>query len=138
MIDRKEILGVLEGYNLDDLRIGMVASHSALDTADGAVEENFRTLAVCQEGREKPYVKYFRANRVNDKIVSGMIDEVMLLKKFSHILKQENQDALGDQKCPLRAQQVLHLLLWHRCSRGSVHAAAPGVQKPAAVRGEGR
>jgi 5-formaminoimidazole-4-carboxamide-1-(beta)-D-ribofuranosyl 5'-monophosphate synthetase len=95
LIDRKEILGVLEGYNLDDLRIGMVASHSALDTADGAVEENFRTLAVCQEGREKPYVKYFRANRVNDKIVSGMIDEVMLLKKFSHILKQENQDALA-------------------------------------------
>ena len=100
MIDRKEILGVLEGYNMDDLRVGMIASHSALDTADGAIEENFRTLAVCQEGREKPYAKYFRARRVNDKIISGMIDEVMLLKRFSHILKQENQDAL-------RAKNVL-------------------------------
>jgi len=55
LIDRSKVLEVLEGYDLDDLRIGMIASHSALDTADGAVEENFRTLAVCQEGREKPY-----------------------------------------------------------------------------------
>ena len=95
MIDRSKVLEVLKGYDLDDLRIGMIASHSALDTADGAVEENFRTLAVCQEGREKPYVKYFRANRdKSGKIVNGMIDEVMMLKKFPQILEQENQDFL--------------------------------------------
>ncbi|MGV8175726.1 MAG: formate--phosphoribosylaminoimidazolecarboxamide ligase family protein [Methanothrix sp.] len=95
MIDRSKILEVLRGYDLDDLRIGMIASHSALDTADGAVEENFRTLAVCQEGREKPYVKYFRASRDRSgKIVGGMIDEVMMLDKFSRIIDQENQEAL--------------------------------------------
>jgi 5-formaminoimidazole-4-carboxamide-1-(beta)-D-ribofuranosyl 5'-monophosphate synthetase len=95
LIDRSKILEVLRGYDLDDLRIGMIASHSALDTADGAVEENFRTLAVCQEGREKPYVKYFRASRDRSgKIVGGMIDEVMMLDKFSRIIDQENQEAL--------------------------------------------
>jgi len=95
LIDRSKVLEVLRGYDLDNLRIGMIASHSALDTADGAVEENFRTLAVCQEGREKPYVKYFRANRdKSGRIVNGMIDEVMMLKKFSQILEQENQDIL--------------------------------------------
>jgi len=95
LIDRSKILEVLRGYDLDDLRIGMIASHSALDTADGAVEENFRTLAVCQEGREKPYVKYFRASRDRSgKIVGGMIDEVMMLDKFSLIIDQENQEAL--------------------------------------------
>lgn len=98
MIDRSKVLEVLRGYDLDDLRIGMIASHSALDTADGAVEENFRTLAVCQEGREKPYVKYFRANRdESGRIVNGMIDEVMMLKKFSQILEQENQDLLKEK-----------------------------------------
>ena len=98
MIDRSKVLEVLEGYDLEDLRIGMIASHSALDTADGAVEENFRTLAVCQEGREKPYVKYFRANRdKSGKIMNGMIDEVMMLKKFSQILEQENQDILKEK-----------------------------------------
>jgi 5-formaminoimidazole-4-carboxamide-1-(beta)-D-ribofuranosyl 5'-monophosphate synthetase len=98
LIDRSKVLEVLEGYDLEDLRIGMIASHSALDTADGAVEENFRTLAVCQEGREKPYVKYFRANRdKSGKIMNGMIDEVMMLKKFSQILEQENQDFLKEK-----------------------------------------
>lgn len=95
MIDRSKVLEVLKGYDLDDLRIGMIASHSALDTADGAVEEDFKTLAVCQEGREKPYVKYFRAGRdKKGKIVTGMIDEVMMLKKFPQILEPENQDFL--------------------------------------------
>ncbi|NPV63435.1 MAG: formate--phosphoribosylaminoimidazolecarboxamide ligase family protein [Methanotrichaceae archaeon] len=94
MIDRGRIEEVLRGYDLDDLRIGMIASHSALDTADGAVEEDFRTLAVCQEGREKPYVKYFRASRVRGKVVTGMIDEVLMLKRFSEIMEQENQDHL--------------------------------------------
>ena len=98
MIDRSKVLEVLEGYDLEDLRIGMIASHSALDTADGAVEENFRTLAVCQEGREKPYVKYFRADRdKKGKIVTGMIDEVMMLKKFPEILEQENQEILREK-----------------------------------------
>ncbi|MFA6371892.1 MAG: formate--phosphoribosylaminoimidazolecarboxamide ligase family protein [Methanothrix sp.] len=98
MIDRSKVLEVLRGYDLDDLRIGMIASHSALDTADGAVEENLRTLAVCQEGREKPYVKYFRSNRdKSGRIVNGMIDEVMMLKKFSQILEQENQDILKEK-----------------------------------------
>ncbi len=98
MIDRSKVLEVLEGYDLEDLRIGMIASHSALDTADGAVEENFRTLAVCQEGREKPYVKYFRADRdKRGNVVTGMIDEVMMLKKFPEILESENQDILREK-----------------------------------------
>jgi 5-formaminoimidazole-4-carboxamide-1-(beta)-D-ribofuranosyl 5'-monophosphate synthetase len=98
LIDRSKVLEVLEGYDLKNLRIGMIASHSALDTADGAVEENFRTLAVCQEGREKPYVKYFRADRdKRGKIVTGMIDEVMMLKKFPEILEQENQEILREK-----------------------------------------
>jgi len=98
LIDRSRILEVLRGYDLDDLRIGMIASHSALDTADGAVEENFRTLAVCKEGREKPYVKYFRASRDGlGKIVGGMIDEVMMLKRFSEIIEPENQDMLKNK-----------------------------------------
>lgn len=98
MIDRSKVLEVLKGYDLEDLRIGMIASHSALDTADGAVEEGFKTLAVCQEGREKPYVKYFRAERdKKGRIVAGMIDEVMMLKKFSQILENENQDHLEEK-----------------------------------------
>ncbi len=95
LIDRSRIREILNEYELGDLRIGMIASHSALDTADGAVEEHFRTLAVCQEGREKPYVKYFRANRdKKGRIITGMIDEVLMLKRFSEVIEEENQEFL--------------------------------------------
>lgn len=98
MIDRSKVLEVLRGYDLKNLRIGMIASHSALDTADGAVEENFKTLAVCQEGREKPYIKYFRAERdQKGNVITGMIDEVMMLKRFPDVLDPENQDILKEK-----------------------------------------
>ncbi|MDD4487369.1 MAG: DUF1246 domain-containing protein, partial [Methanothrix soehngenii] len=98
MIDRSKVLEVLRGYDLKNLRIGMIASHSALDTADGAVEENFKTLAVCQEGREKPYVKYFRAERDRKgNVITGMVDEVMMLKRFPDVLDPENQDILKEK-----------------------------------------
>ncbi len=91
MIDRSRIYEILDGYEMDDVRIGMIASHSALDVADGAVEEGFRTLAVCQEGREKTYVKYFRAERTPDgRIITGMIDEVVVLKRFKDIIDQQD------------------------------------------------
>ena len=65
MIDRKEIKEIVEGYyaHADKIKIGAIASHSGLDICDGAVEEDFRTLAVCQAGREKTYTEYFRAQR---------------------------------------------------------------------------
>ncbi|HUS56726.1 MAG TPA: DUF1246 domain-containing protein, partial [Thermoplasmata archaeon] len=43
MIDRDRIIGIVEGYDLSRAKIGMVASHSALDVCDGAVEEGFET-----------------------------------------------------------------------------------------------
>ena len=94
MIDRSKILEVLEGYDLRGPMIGVVASHSALDTCDGAVEEGFRTLAVCQKGREKTYAKYFRTTRVSGRVASGVVDEVRILNRFSDLIRSEQQDAL--------------------------------------------
>ncbi|HPY72387.1 MAG TPA: formate--phosphoribosylaminoimidazolecarboxamide ligase family protein [Methanothrix sp.] len=94
LIDRSKILEVLEGYDLRGPMIGVVASHSALDTCDGAVEEGFRTLAVCQKGREKTYAKYFRTTRVSGRVASGVVDEVRILNRFSDLIRSEQQDAL--------------------------------------------
>ncbi|NLK25880.1 MAG: formate--phosphoribosylaminoimidazolecarboxamide ligase family protein [Euryarchaeota archaeon] len=95
MIDRKSIIELLEDYDLDKVKIGVIGSHSALDTCDGAVQEGFHTLAVCQEGRESPYSRYFRAHRDRSgKLRRGMVDEVMLLPKFRDIMKEENMKRL--------------------------------------------
>ncbi|MCX9013754.1 MAG: formate--phosphoribosylaminoimidazolecarboxamide ligase family protein [Candidatus Methanoperedens sp.] len=96
MIDRKEIIEVLSGYDPAEIKIGVLASHSALDVCDGAVEEGFRTHAVCQTGREKTYTDYFRAQRENGKLVRGIVDTVDVYAKFNELLKPANQKKLTD------------------------------------------
>ena len=66
MISRDEVLANLGRYDQEKARIGVLASHSSLDTCDGAVSEGFRTLAVCQKGRERTFNNYFRSQRDAD------------------------------------------------------------------------
>ena len=47
MIGKDEIAGIIEDYDRLKLRVGMTASHSALDICDGAIEEGFPTVAYC-------------------------------------------------------------------------------------------
>ncbi len=97
MIDREEVLANLEKYDLSKAKIGVVASHSALDTCDGAVSEGFNTVAICQKGREKTFNNYFKTQRdANGNILRGTVDETVILDKFSNILKPEVQQNLMD------------------------------------------
>ena len=95
MISRDEILANLERYDLKNAKIGVVASHSALDTCDGAISEGFRTVAICQDGREKTFANYFKTQRdSNGNVVRGIVDEAMILNKFSNILDPAVQEKL--------------------------------------------
>jgi len=78
--------------NDQDITIATIGSHSALEVARGAKDEGFKNLIVCQKGREKTYAKYYKAN--GD---SGCVDEVLLVEKFSDILKPAVQKELKDR-----------------------------------------
>jgi 5-formaminoimidazole-4-carboxamide-1-(beta)-D-ribofuranosyl 5'-monophosphate synthetase len=97
MIDRKEIIDVLSGYDLNEATVGVLASHSALDVCDGAVEEGFMTHAVCERGREKTYTEYFKAERKKGKLIRGIVDSADVYNKFNEILKPANQKKLQDK-----------------------------------------
>src|SRR3989440_2256056 len=95
MIDREEIVEVLEGFDSSAIRVATIGSHSALDVCDGAAEEGLRTLVVCEKGREAPYSRYFRS--VRDKeghVVRGAVDEAVVLDKFQDVLSEKIQDQL--------------------------------------------
>lgn len=95
MIDRETILSNLEKYDLREAKVGVIASHSALDTCDGAVSEGFRTVAVCQNGREDTFARYYRAQRDSEgNAVRGVVDETLLLDKFGDIIRPEVQEKL--------------------------------------------
>ena len=95
MIDREKVLANLKKYNLKKAKIGVVASHSALDTCDGAVAEGFRTVAVSQKGRESTFARYYKAQRdAKGNLIRGVVDESLILDKFNHILKPDVQKSL--------------------------------------------
>jgi len=98
MITRDEISDVLLEYDRLKLRIGMTASHSALDICDGAIEEGFPTVAYCQKGREKTYSEYFRTVRSSGgRIVRGMVDKAIVLDRFRDVLDPEFQQQMRDR-----------------------------------------
>jgi 5-formaminoimidazole-4-carboxamide-1-(beta)-D-ribofuranosyl 5'-monophosphate synthetase len=98
LISRERIFEVVDGYDLNNAKVGMVASHSALDVCDGAVEEGFRTVGICQEGREKTYSKYFKCQRGADgRVIRGVVDECWTLKKFKEMMDPKYQQRLAKE-----------------------------------------
>ncbi|MEM4719984.1 MAG: formate--phosphoribosylaminoimidazolecarboxamide ligase family protein [Candidatus Bilamarchaeaceae archaeon] len=77
--------------------IATLGSHSALDVSEGAKEEGFRSIVVCQRGREKTYMKYYKVRQRNDGEV-GIIDDILVLDKFKDIVKEQNQKELLDKE----------------------------------------
>ena len=85
LITRSDLNDVIKNYDLSDVHIGVLGSHSALDIMDGAKDENLKTVVVCQKGRELPYLMFKR-----------LYDEIIILDKFSHIINEDVQGRLRE------------------------------------------
>ena len=92
MIERKDIQKLLESYDKNDITIGVLGGHSALDVCRGAKKHGFRTIAICQKGREKTYTKYYKTRDGK-----GCIDETIVLDKFADITKPNVQEKLREK-----------------------------------------
>ncbi len=90
MIKRKKIQSLVETYDHNKITIGVLGGHSALDVCRGAKKYGFRTIAVCQKGREKTYTKYYKSRQDG----KGCIDETIILNKFSDITREDIQNEL--------------------------------------------
>jgi 5-formaminoimidazole-4-carboxamide-1-(beta)-D-ribofuranosyl 5'-monophosphate synthetase len=86
----KKIKDILEKYNSRDISIGTLGGHSALDICRGAKLHGFRTVVVCQKGREKTYQKYYKRRDNGD----GIVDEVILVDKFKDVTGKAVQEKL--------------------------------------------
>ena len=95
MIGKDEIAAIIEDYDRLKLRVGMTASHSALDICDGAIEEGFPTVAYCQRGREKTYSEYFKTQRtVSGRVRRGMVDKAIVMDSFNDVMNPIMQDEM--------------------------------------------
>ncbi len=90
MIKRNRIQKLIDSYNKDEITIGVLGGHSGLDVCRGAKKYGFRTIAVCQKGREKTYTKYYKTRK--DK--RGCIDDTIVLDRFADITQSKVQEEL--------------------------------------------
>ena len=74
-----KIKETIANYDQKKIHIGVLGSHSALEIASGAKQEDFKTVVVCQNGREKTYARYYR----------NIFDKFIFLDKFSDITTPE-------------------------------------------------
>jgi 5-formaminoimidazole-4-carboxamide-1-(beta)-D-ribofuranosyl 5'-monophosphate synthetase len=84
-----DLTSILEQYDPQNLTIASLGGHSALDVCHGAKKMGFKTLVVAQKGREKTYSQYYKTRDGK-----GCIDDVILVDKFSDVLKPEIQEDL--------------------------------------------
>src|SRR3989304_9857194 len=80
-----KIKKIIREYDPKKVKIGVLGSHSALEIASGAKQENFETVVVCQKGREKTYTKYYK----------NLFDHIMLLEKFADIISKKSLKKLN-------------------------------------------
>jgi len=85
LIGLQQIASIVDRYNLKEVTVGTIGSHSALEIMDGAKDENMKTVCICQKGRDLPYRRFKR-----------LADEIILLDKFSDIMNRENQEKLRE------------------------------------------
>src|SRR4030066_190402 len=85
MMMKNEIERIVNEYESENIHVGVLGSHSALEIASGARQEGFQTVVVCQKGREKTYTKHYE----------NLFDHVIMLGKFQDIVKPENVQKLN-------------------------------------------
>lgn len=93
MLERTTIQDLVESYEPKKITIGVLGGHSALDVCRGVKKHGFRTLAVCQKGRDKTYTKYYKTRGDG----RGCIDKTIVLDKFADITKPQVQKQLRDE-----------------------------------------
>ncbi|PIR55564.1 5-formaminoimidazole-4-carboxamide-1-(beta)-D-ribofuranosyl 5'-monophosphate synthetase [Candidatus Peregrinibacteria bacterium CG10_big_fil_rev_8_21_14_0_10_36_19] len=86
-----DIAKILEGYDLGNITIGVLGGHSALDVCAGAKKHGLRTVVIAQKGREKTFTKYYKSRGVR-----GCVDEVIVVDKFSDVLREDIQEQLRE------------------------------------------
>tara|TARA_Y100000310_G_scaffold345268_1_gene463286 strand:- start:41564 stop:42691 length:1128 start_codon:yes stop_codon:yes gene_type:complete len=89
MITKNKIKSILDGYDEENITIGTLGGHSALDICRGAKNLGFKTVVVCQKGREQTYSKYYKSNGE-----LGVVDDVIVVDKFKDITKKSVQKEL--------------------------------------------
>jgi 5-formaminoimidazole-4-carboxamide-1-(beta)-D-ribofuranosyl 5'-monophosphate synthetase len=86
---RNKIVETLRSYDLDELRIATLGSHSALNILKGARDEGFETICICRRKERIIYENF------------GVADKIIEVVEFKDLLDQNLQESLRDKNAIL-------------------------------------
>ncbi len=92
MITQKDLEPIIQQYDKNNITIGVLGSHSALDVCRGAKDLGFNTLVVCQKGRERTYTHHYKTQGS-----TGIVDKTIVLENFSDIITPAIQEQLRQE-----------------------------------------
>ncbi len=87
MIEQKDMLGLLQEYDRDEITVATLGSHTALQILKGAREEGFNTLALCKKGRDVIYRRF------------GVADEIMVFEDYKDMVSEDAIASLREENC---------------------------------------
>ncbi len=119
MIGKEDVLQVLRVYDLDKITIATLGSHSALDIARGAKDEQLKSLVVCKGGREKTYSAYnkSRTRKIKTKWGGhqeydvGCVDDVILVNNWEEMVSEKVLELLRKHNTILIPHRSLEVYL---------------------------
>ena len=79
---QEKIEEILKDYDTNQITIGTIGSHSALNIFKGAKEVGFRTICLCKEEDAITYRRF------------PVADEILILEDFKELLNSEIQEKL--------------------------------------------
>ncbi len=77
-----DVCNILGRYDLSNIAIGTLGSHTALNIFKGAREEGFKTVCICKEKDAIMYRKF------------GVVDEMVYVRDFAELMDESLQEKL--------------------------------------------
>lgn len=108
-----DIGAVLDRYDLSQLTLCSIGSHSALEVAFGARAQGLRNLVVTAKDREKTYTTYYAGRGDPPR---GCVDETIELDAFSDLLRDDVQQQLLRRNAVFLANRSFEVYLHQKYS----------------------
>jgi 5-formaminoimidazole-4-carboxamide-1-(beta)-D-ribofuranosyl 5'-monophosphate synthetase len=79
---KEQIVSILKNYRKNEVKIGTIGSHTALNIFKGAKDEGFKTTCICNEKDAIIYKRF------------GLVDEFIFVEDFGELLDRKIQEKL--------------------------------------------
>jgi 5-formaminoimidazole-4-carboxamide-1-(beta)-D-ribofuranosyl 5'-monophosphate synthetase len=112
------VKAALARYDLKNLTLSSVGSHSALEVAAGARAQGLRNLIVTAKGREKTYARYYARNEGPP--ARGCVEQTIELAHFADLLDPKVQERLLEQNVLFIANRSFEVYLHQRYSYAEI------------------